>query len=67
MGSSREHLYFNQPVYDDSAIFIPANTRHNVINTEDKPLKLYAIYAPPEHPRGTVHQTKKIAEATENH
>ena len=59
MGSQKDQLYFSQPVYDDSAIFIPAGTWHNVTNTGSKPLKLYSIYAPPEHPKGTIHLTKE--------
>lgn len=50
---------------DDFAIFVPAGTWHNVINTGNEPLKLYSIYAPPEHAHGTVHETKAIAEAAE--
>ena len=65
MGDTKEHLYFSQPVFDDSAIFIPAGTWHNVMNTGNTPLKLYSIYAPPEHPFGTVHLTKEIAEVAE--
>ena len=65
MGNSKDNLYLSQLVYDDFAIFIPANTWHNVINTGNTPLKLYSIYAPPNHPRGTVHQTKAIAEMSE--
>ncbi len=48
---------------DDFAIFVPAGTWHNIINTGNEPLKLYSIYAPPEHAHGTVHQTKEIADA----
>lgn len=66
MGDKKDHLYFRQPIFDDSAIFIPAGTWHNVINTGNKPLKLYSIYSPPNHPWGTVHQTKEIAEASKN-
>jgi mannose-6-phosphate isomerase-like protein (cupin superfamily) len=66
MGNSRDHLHFMQPVYDDYAIFIPAGTWHNITNTGNQPLKLYSIYAPPNHPWGTVHQTKAIAEAAEH-
>jgi mannose-6-phosphate isomerase-like protein (cupin superfamily) len=66
MGDSKDYLYFRQPAYDDYAIFIPAGTWHNVTNTGSKPLKLYSVYAPPNHPRGTVHQTKAIAEASEH-
>lgn len=66
MGDSRNNLYFMQPVYDDFVIFVPANSWHNLINTGNKPLKVYSIYAPPNHPYGTVHQTKEIAEMAEN-
>ncbi|MCT4619182.1 MAG: cupin domain-containing protein [Marinisporobacter sp.] len=67
MGNSKDQLDFQEKVYDDYAIMIPAGEWHNVINTGDTPLKLYAIYAPPEHPRGTVHKTKADAEAAEGH
>ena len=68
MGDTKDNLDFQKKVYDDYAIMIPAGKWHNIINTGDKPLKLYAIYAPPEHPYGTVHETKEIAEAAEeNH
>ena len=66
MGNSQENLYFCQPAYDDSAIFIPAGMWHNVTNTGNTPLKLYSIYAPPNHAWGTIHQTKAIAEADEH-
>lgn len=65
MGDTKDSLNFEQKVYDDFAIIIPAGKWHNLINTGDKPLKLYSIYAPPEHPSGTVHETKAIAEAAE--
>ena len=41
------------------AVFVPAGTRHNVINTARIPLKLSSVYAPPNHPRGTVEHTKE--------
>ena len=59
MGSSRQNLDFQKRVYNDDAIIIPANTWHNLINTGRIPLKLYSIYAPPQHPFGTVHVTKQ--------
>ena len=62
MGDRKDKLDYQRRVYDDFAIMIPAGKWHNVINTGNKPLKLYAIYAPPEHPRGTVHRTKEDAE-----
>lgn len=65
MGDKKDKLDYQQKVYDDYAIMIPAGKWHNLINTGDKPLKLYSIYAPPEHPRGTVHETKADAQAAE--
>ncbi len=65
MGKSKDNLNFQRKVFDNYAIFIPAGTWHNVINTGKKPLKVYVIYAPPEHPRGTVHKTKADAMAAE--
>ncbi len=66
MGKRRDHLDFVREVNDDSAIFIPAGTWHNVTNTGKIPLKLYSIYAPPNHPFGTVHKTKKAAMEAEH-
>ncbi|MDR4947677.1 cupin domain-containing protein [Neobacillus cucumis] len=65
MGKSKDHLNFVQKVHDDFAIMIPAGTWHNVTNTGNTPLKLYSIYAPPQHPFGTVHLTKAQALAAE--
>jgi mannose-6-phosphate isomerase-like protein (cupin superfamily) len=68
MGKNKNQLDFQRRVQDDSAIIIPAGTWHNLINTGNKPLKLYSIYSPPQHPPGTVHETKAIAMAAEeNH
>jgi len=65
MGKDKDNLTFQKRVYDNYAIFVPAGTWHNVINTGRKPLKLYSIYAPPQHPFGTVHVTKQDAEEQE--
>ncbi len=62
MGDRKDWLDYRQRVYDDFAIMVPAGKWHNVINTGNRPLKLYAIYAPPEHRRGTVHITKEDAQ-----
>jgi mannose-6-phosphate isomerase-like protein (cupin superfamily) len=51
----------------DWAIIVPAGVWHNVVNTGDGPLKVYSLYSPPEHPDGTVHQTKADALAAEHH
>jgi mannose-6-phosphate isomerase-like protein (cupin superfamily)/rubrerythrin len=65
MGDTKDKLDFEEKAYEDFAIMIPAGKWHNVTNTGNKPLKIYVIYAPPQHPRGTVHETKAIAMATE--
>lgn len=52
-------------VSEDWAVVVPAGTWHNVINTGADELKLYSLYAPSEHPDGTVHRTKADAEAAE--
>jgi len=67
MGDSKDELDFQAKVYDDFAFIIPAGKWHNLINTGNKPIKLYSIYAPPQHPYGTVHETKADAMADESH
>jgi len=63
MGDRKDKLDFQEKVKDDFAFIIPAGKWHNLINTGNKPLKLYSIYAPPQHPRGTIHKTKADAQA----
>ena len=65
MGSSKDNLSYERNVFDDSAIMIPAGTWHNLTNTGNIPLKPYSIYAPPNHPFGTVQVTKADAMAGE--
>lgn len=65
MGDSKEKLDFQEMAYDDYAIMIPAGKWHNLTNTGNATLKIYVIYAPPEHPYGTVHETKEIAMSAE--
>ena len=49
------------------AVVVPAGTNHNIINTGSVPLKLYTLYAPPNHRDGVVHRTRKEAEADNEH
>ena len=49
------------PVKAGSVVVVPAGTRHNFVNTGKEPLKLYTVYAPPDHKDGTVHRTKADA------
>ena len=65
MGTRKDNLDFQRRVNADFAFIIPAGKWHNLINTGQTPMKLYSIYAPPQHPYGTVHVTKADAAAAE--
>ena len=67
MGDEKESLTFIQMAEKDFAIIVPAGKWHNLINTGDKPLKLYSIYSPAEHPHSTIHKTFEEAEEAEHH
>jgi mannose-6-phosphate isomerase-like protein (cupin superfamily) len=54
-------------IKDDDAVLVPAGARHNIINTGDKPMRLYTLYGPPEHRDGTVHATKVDAQKMKEH
>ncbi|MCM3784967.1 cupin domain-containing protein [Neobacillus mesonae] len=66
MGDSKDQLDFEANAYTNDAIMVPAGKWHNVTNTGTVPLKVYVIYAPPEHPFGTVHYTKADSMASES-
>ncbi len=67
MGKSKDKMTFDKKVRDAWAIFIPKGYWHNVINEGDAPLKVYVIYAPPQHPAGTLHRTFEESEAAPGH
>jgi mannose-6-phosphate isomerase-like protein (cupin superfamily) len=50
------------PITINSLYFVPAGTRHNFVNTGPTSLKLYTIYAPPQHAPGAVFRTRAEAE-----
>ncbi len=53
---------------DGFAVLVPAGARHNLVNTsQEKPLKLYTLYSPPNHKDGVTHKTKAEAEADDEH
>lgn len=54
-----------EPIVENELFFVPAGTQHNFSNTGSTPLKVLSIYAPAEHPDGTVHVTKADAVAAE--
>lgn len=66
MGKSKNMLDYQENVNSNFAIIVPAGTWHNIVNIGNSPLKLYSVYAPPQHPFGTVHATKFDAEEAEN-
>lgn len=66
MGDRKDRLDFQEYVNKDYAFIIPAGKWHNLVNTGSIPIKLYSIYAPPQHPFGTVHETKADAQAAES-
>ena len=49
------------------AVIVPAGTNHNIINTGTVAMKLYTLYAPPNHRDGVVHHTRADAEADKEH
>ena len=51
---------------DGDAVVVPSGTWHNLESVGDLPLRVYSIYAPPQHPHGTVHLTKEEGEAAEH-
>lgn len=67
MGDAKDDLSFVESVKADFVILVPAGKWHNIVNTGSKPLKLYSIYAPVEHPHGTVHKTQVEAMEAEHH
>ena len=55
-----------EKIQDGSAVVIPAGVEHNIVNSSGtKPLKLYTVYSPPEHPHGTIHKNKAEAQEYE--
>jgi mannose-6-phosphate isomerase-like protein (cupin superfamily) len=57
MGRSEEWMDAQISLREGDAVFVPAGTWHNVINTGQRPLKVSSVYAPPHHPKGTVQPT----------
>lgn len=49
----------------EEVYIVPSGSEHNVVNVGEGVLKLYTIYAPPNHPDGTTHKDKAEADAYE--
>ena len=54
-------------VHAGFVVLVPAGTSHNIVNTGSKPMRLYTLYAPPNHRDGVVHHTRVDAEADREH
>jgi mannose-6-phosphate isomerase-like protein (cupin superfamily) len=54
-------------IVDGWSVLIPAGARHNIRNTGAADLKLYTLYAPPEHRDGVIRATREEAAASEEH
>lgn len=65
MGKDKNQMDYQKNICQGDAVFVPAGTWHNMINMGRTPLKVSSIYAPPNHPRGTIHRTKADAEREE--
>ena len=61
IGECRGRKKYEKELGVQDVVFVPAGTWHNVVNMGRCPLKVSSIYAPPHHPRGTIHQTKEDA------
>jgi mannose-6-phosphate isomerase-like protein (cupin superfamily) len=66
LGPSQDKIDEMHQLADNWAVIVPGGTWHNVINTGDTPLRLYSLYAPPEHADGVIHHTKAEADAAEH-
>ena len=49
------------------AVLVPAGSQHNIINTGSVSMKLYTLYAPPNHRDGVVHHSRADAQADQEH
>lgn len=65
MGDKPDALTKQHRADGSTAVLVPAGTWHNILNVGSVPLKLYSVYAPPQHPYGTVHLTRREAEDAE--
>jgi len=52
----------SRAVEKHDVVYVPAGAVHNFKNTGDEDLKLFTVYAPPEHPAGTMYETKADAQ-----
>ncbi|MBQ7368966.1 MAG: cupin domain-containing protein [Clostridia bacterium] len=66
LGKTKESLSCLGTGASGNAVLIPACTWHNLVNAQNIPVKLFSVYAPPQHPFCTVHKTKQEADLAES-
>lgn len=66
MGNTKQEVKFVGKLNSNYAIVVPSGTWHNIINACSCPLKVYSVYAPPNHPFGTVHKSKLDSDLSED-
>ncbi len=52
-------------IKEGDVVVVTPGTKHNFINTGTESLKVYTVYAPPNHIDGTIHKTKADADLDE--
>lgn len=62
MGDNKNNFNYERVVMAGDAVVVPSGKWHNLINTGNVPIKLYSIYAPPNHPKRTIQVTKEEAD-----
>jgi mannose-6-phosphate isomerase-like protein (cupin superfamily) len=63
MGEAKDRLAFEEEVCDGWCILVPAGCWHNITNTGQEPMQIYAIYAPAHHKPGKIQKTAADAAA----
>jgi mannose-6-phosphate isomerase-like protein (cupin superfamily) len=53
----------DSPIKAGDVIVVTPGVVHNFVNTGKEPMKIYTLYAPPNHIDGRVHETKADADA----
>lgn len=66
-GDTQESMQPYRVVEGDDIVIVPKGKWHNIKNIGDEPMKLYSLYAPVEHERGTIHVTMAEGQAAEHH
>lgn len=59
MGNNQNMFEYKSKLEKGTIAIVPAGKWHNVMNIGDTPLKLFSIYAPPQHKKGIIHKVKE--------